>query len=274
MADRPGPGRPTIEGLVVGHLPEHPLGAVLGKDIALPVIDGVGHGRTFASDLACLGKRPEFGFSRRVDLFFLALALLLRLFGRHGTARSQCQHAHHQRREGAPPQHGFWSHLHIPLALSAPQCTGPGRDPTRPATHSAARFAPPELPRIPLHVNHKSAAVATARRGAAARELGAWGAAPRYFGFGGPPTSLLPSPGTAAGRLKTKKWPHQCRPVAATTWQARKNASHGSRKFDCFVAAQTSCCPLRPAVAATGSTLWPLSGAKRPGMRSAPGCCV
>src|SRR5262249_18033942 len=126
-------------------------------------------------------------------LFFLALALLLRLFGRHGTARSQCQHAHHQRREGAPPQHGFWSHLHIPLALSAPQCTGPGRDPTRPATHSAARFAPPELPRIPLHVNHKSAAVATARRGAAARELGAWGAAPRYFGFGGARTSLLPS---------------------------------------------------------------------------------
>src|SRR5206468_3598445 len=86
-ADRSRPCRRAIRVLVVGLIPQHPLTAVFGADVALPVGDGVGHGRPFASDLACLGEGPEFGLSGGIE-HGLALALLRIRLG--GITRALC----------------------------------------------------------------------------------------------------------------------------------------------------------------------------------------
>src|SRR5262245_10424121 len=114
--DRSRPRRRAIEVLVVGLVPQHPLAAMLGADIALPVGDGIGHRRTLASDLACLREWPELGLSRRIQ-HGLALTLLrIRLGGitipRGLRACTQRQRSRHQRHDSASPQYGFWSHRH------------------------------------------------------------------------------------------------------------------------------------------------------------------
>src|SRR5262245_29363715 len=115
-ADRAWPRRRAIRVLVVGPVPHHPLAAVLGADIALPVGDGVGHSRAFASDLACLRERPELGLSGCIEQR-LALTLLgIRLGGitipRGLRVCAQRQHSRHQRRDSASPKYGFRSHRH------------------------------------------------------------------------------------------------------------------------------------------------------------------
>src|SRR5215470_3358334 len=69
-------GRSTIEGRVRGLFPEHILAAVFGDDVALPVGNGVGHGRTLARDLARARKRSEFGSSGRIETLFAIGPLL------------------------------------------------------------------------------------------------------------------------------------------------------------------------------------------------------
>src|SRR5262245_23771382 len=115
----PWPGWRTIRVLVIGLVPQHPLAAVLGADIALPVGDGIGHGRTLAPDLTGLRERPELGFSGRVEqglaLSSLGVCLGRILIRRRLRACAHRQHSRHQRRESASQKYRFWNHRHHSL---------------------------------------------------------------------------------------------------------------------------------------------------------------